>query len=424
MDATNDIKQQILENEQAIATLNEQLKRRTSEINIIQSISDEIINSLDLDKIFNRSMQLLDEVFGFKHSMILLKRENEDLLEVAACLGYEHQGIGAQVLYGQGTIGVVAKNKKILRMSGLKSRRMYAMSTQINSGNTNGNAVPDLPGLKDADSQIAIPLIVNQKLIGVYAVESPTLNAFKAIDEIILNLVATQIATAIDNATAYTTQKRLTEMYSRFVPQEFMGLMGTSSILDVKLADQAEKELTILFADIRDFTSHSEKLTPEATFTFINDFLGYIAPAIVQNNGFIDKYIGDAIMAIFPNKASDAVFAALEMNRKLEEFNAENAKRGIAPIRIGIGMHTGRSMVGIIGYQNRMESTVIGDAVNIASRIEGLTKEFQCTILASEATISECATMAAISADFLDTVSVKGKQEKVKVYRINCNRQA
>ncbi|MEQ8469826.1 MAG: adenylate/guanylate cyclase domain-containing protein [Marinoscillum sp.] len=412
MDNREEIKSQIVENEKIIHQLNSQLVRRTSEINIIQSISDEIINSLDLDKIFSRSMELLDSVFGFNHSMILLKKENEDALTVVASIGYDDKGIGAEVKFGQGTIGVVAKNKRILRMSGILSKRRY-ISKQSN------NEDRKLPGLPNADSQIAIPLIVHQRLIGVYSVESEQINAYKAIDEIILNLVAKQIATAIDNAKAYETQRKLTEMYSRFVPMEIMKLVGYDSILQARLADQSEREVTILFVDIRNFTGISEKMSPEQNFQFLNSYLSFLAPTIINNKGFIDKYIGDAIMAIFPENPGDALSAGLEMRKKLDLFNKLHVEEDLEEIRIGIGIHTGKLMVGIIGFDNRMEGTVIGDSVNTASRIEGLTKEYNCCILASESTVTGCDNKEKFNFKFMDEVQVKGKEQKIKVYSVS-----
>lgn len=231
----------------------------------------------------------------------------------------------------------------------------------------------ELPGLKDAKSQIAIPLLVKDKLLGVFAVESAEMNAFKLLDEVILSVVGNQIAVAIENAAAYYTQQQLSEAYSRFVPKELLSLLSKKSILETQLADQTEGLMTVMFSDIRGFTTISEKMTPSENFQFINNYLGMIAPVIKEHNGFIDKFIGDAIMAIFPARAENAVEASLAMMKALKQFNELRQKENKDPIDIGIGIHTGHLMLGIIGHENRMEGTVIGDSVNLASRIEGLT---------------------------------------------------
>ncbi|TNE70010.1 GAF domain-containing protein [bacterium] len=415
---SDSIKQHISENETIIQKLNEQLERRTNEIKIIQSISDEIINSLDPESIFNRSMQLLDEVFGFHHSHILLKKENEDVLYVVACHGYENSGLGAEVKYGEGILGTVARHKKIMRVSGIQSKlRIVKMMTADESKSESKK----LPGLPKVDSQMVIPLVVDQRLIGVYSVESEDIGAFKAIDELILKLVGSQIATAIENAMLFKKQERLVEAYRRFVPEELHEMLGKESILDIKRGDQVQGEYTILFSDIRGFTSISEQMTPQQNFDFINEYLGFIVPAIKKNGGFVDKYIGDAIMAIFPNKPADAVRAAREMTKNLAEFNRviQSRSENFTQIKSGIGIHTGTIMAGIIGADERFEGTVISDAVNIASRLESLTKEMSCAIIASDAVVRTLSAEERGNCSELGDVNVKGKKNSVRIYKLD-----
>ncbi|TGK22566.1 adenylate/guanylate cyclase domain-containing protein [Leptospira kmetyi] len=409
-------KKQFIENQKGIEELNQKLNRKTREVEIIQSISTEILNTLDLDLIFERIMKVMDEVFGFKHAMILMGEENSELLKVVASRGYEQSGIGATVEFGKGVIGVVAKKRKIMRMVGISTQMRYA--EQIGQSMGMEEKKIKLPGLKDAKSQIAIPLLVKEKLLGVFAVESEEINAFKLLDEMILSIVGNQIAVAIENAAAYHTQQQLSEAYSRFVPKEFLSILSKKSILETQLADQTEGLMTVMFSDIRGFTTLSEKMTPNENFRFINDYLGMIAPLIKEHSGFIDKFIGDAIMAIFPSRAEDAVEASLAMMRALKKFNRMREEQGQDPIDIGIGIHTGHLMLGIIGHENRMEGTVIGDSVNLASRIEGLTKQYQCSIIASEVTIASLKNPETFSHFFLDEVTVKGKSQAVKVYKI------
>ena len=172
--------------------------------------------------------------------------------------------------------------------------------------------------------------------------------------------------------------------YRRFLPYQFMKLLGKASISDIKLGDNVEKNMTILFSDIRDFTSLSESMTPRENFRFINSYLKEMEPALFQSHGFIDKYIGDAIMAIFPTSADDALRAALAMLKRLRGFNATRRRSGAPAIRIGIGLNTGLAMAGAVGGLHRMETTVISDAVNLASRIESLTKTYGVPLLISE----------------------------------------
>ncbi len=206
--------------------------------------------------------------------------------------------------------------------------------------------------------------------------------------------------------------------YSRFVPREFLQLLNKESIIDVKLSDSVNQSMSILFSDIRDFTSLSERLTPEATFKFINEYLSRMEPAIAANHGFIDKYIGDAIMALFNGEADDAVQAGIAMIRSLGEYNRDRLARGEQPIKIGIGINTGDLMLGTVGGKTRMDGTAIGDAVNLASRIEGLTKQYDVSLLISDRTFSRLKNPSHYGIRKIETVKIKGKSELVTVYEV------
>jgi two-component system sensor histidine kinase ChiS len=217
------------------------------------------------------------------------------------------------------------------------------------------------------------------------------------------------------------TQIRLAKLsaaYGRFVPHDFISLLEKPSIIDVKLGENQERDMTVLFADIRSFTALSENMTPPENFAFINTYLGKISPAIRRNNGFIDKYIGDAVMALFPRSSSDGVRAAIDMQKEVNIYNQQREKNGLFPIAIGIGLHAGNLMLGTIGERERMESTVIADAVNLASRLEGLTKVYGAGIIVSGAIIDRLDDPKKYNYRFVDRVTVKGKRNAVSVFEI------
>jgi adenylate cyclase len=210
----------------------------------------------------------------------------------------------------------------------------------------------------------------------------------------------------------------LTDAYGRFVPHQFLNLLGYESIIDVNLGDHVQQEMSVLFSDIRDFTALSETMTPQENFNFINSYLSRMEPAITNNNGFIDKYIGDAIMALFSDFADDAVKAGIAMLNILVLYNQYRQKSNYVPIRIGIGINTGTLMLGTIGGKSRMDSTVISDAVNLASRIEGLTKEYGVPLLISHATFERLHNPTDYAIRIVDKVQVKGKSQFVTVYEV------
>ncbi len=206
--------------------------------------------------------------------------------------------------------------------------------------------------------------------------------------------------------------------YSRFVPREFLQHLGKESIIDLKLGDQVQREMTVLFSDIRSFTELSEAMSPKDTFDFLNGYLRRVGPVVRKNGGFIDKYIGDAVMALFPRSPEDALRAAIEMNKKLALFNSRRERAGLGRIAVGIGVNTGSLMLGTIGERERMETTVISDAVNLASRVEGLTKVYGAPVIITEKTLLRLENPERYGYRMLDRVNVKGKKETVSVYEI------
>lgn len=212
--------------------------------------------------------------------------------------------------------------------------------------------------------------------------------------------------------------EKLLTAYNHFVPHTFLKLLGKDSIIDVKLGDQVQEEMSILFSDIRAFTSLSESMSPRENFNFINAYLRRVGPVIRDNNGIIDKYIGDAVMALFPTQADDAVFSGIQMQRRVREYNQERAKANYTPLAIGVGIHTGNLMLGTVGESERMNGTVISDAVNLASRLEGATKVYRCGIIISEDTVKKLKKPGQFSIRFLDKIRVKGKHEPVSIYDV------
>ncbi|GAB4430254.1 MAG: hypothetical protein OHK0011_12880 [Turneriella sp.] len=210
----------------------------------------------------------------------------------------------------------------------------------------------------------------------------------------------------------------LLEAYSKFVPQEYIRLLGKTDIVELKLGDYLQKQMTVLFTDIRGFTSLSEKMSPYENFAFINSFLKRMGPIVRKNAGIIDKYIGDAIMALFSDQPEFAVNAAIQMFEELDNYNQRRKEQLFEPIDMGIGIHTGSIMVGTVGEQERMDGTVIGDSVNFASRLESLTKTYGAHILISEATVRLLPNRARYKMRFLDRVIVKGKSEQIPIVEI------
>ncbi|MGB0388162.1 MAG: GAF domain-containing protein, partial [Ardenticatenaceae bacterium] len=264
-------------------------------------------------------------------------------------------------------------------------------------------------------SLLCTPLLNQGKLTGLLYLENNLTTAAFTPDRLeVLSLLSSQAAISLENAQLYNNISALNTAYERFVPRQFLSLLGKESIIDVQLGDQVEKEMTIVFTDIRDFTSISEKMSPTDNFQFVNNYLRRMERVIIEHNGFIDKYMGDGIMALFPTNADDAIRASIAMLRKLHALNLMRRK----PIQIGIGVHTGLLMLGTVGGRNRMDGTVISDAVNLGARVEGLTKRYGASLLITQESYTRLQEPTRYAIREIDRVAVKGKSEPVTVLEL------
>ena len=214
--------------------------------------------------------------------------------------------------------------------------------------------------------------------------------------------------------------QRTQEACDRFVSPELLSLLHADSILDLVPGQNVEATMTILFSDIRDFTQLSERMTPAETYAFVNAYLQEMEPVIGEHRGIIDKFIGDAIMALFPGAggADAGLQGAIAMIRQVGRFNERGSAAGLAPLQIGIGLNTGIVMLGLIGGPHRSEVTVLSDAVNLTSRLEDATKVYGTPLLISEHTLYSLADPQRYSIRFIDRIRVKGRSQPQSVYEV------
>jgi class 3 adenylate cyclase len=239
------------------------------------------------------------------------------------------------------------------------------------------------------------------------------------LEETRLTQIATHIAgIAIERQRDQEILREFYQASKRFVPEEFLQFFQKGSIVDIALGDHLSKEMTIMFTDIRSFTSISEKMTYQQVFDFVNSYYKQVSPIIRTFKGFIVKYMGDGIMAVFPNCPDDALQAATTKQRCVTEYNEHRLKKGDPPIQIGVGLHTGHMMVGVVGEVDRMQGDAISDHVNLASRLEGLTKFYDASIIISSATYQGLLDPSKYKIRYLDRVCVKGKEEVVPIYEV------
>lgn len=219
--------------------------------------------------------------------------------------------------------------------------------------------------------------------------------------------------------------QRLHQTFQKFVPRQFVEHFAKGGADSLALGYADEDEVAVMFCDIRGFTSLSEQMSPQQLMNFLNSYFMRMNAPIHDNYGFIDKFIGDAIMALFdhPNgefcdKASDSVKASLDLQKALILYNQHRENSGYEAVRNGIGLHIGPVVLGTVGSDDRMDTTVIGDSVNVAQRIESLTDYFGVDILASREIVSAASEQTQFAHRTIDKVVLKGKSTSIEIVEI------
>jgi len=365
--------------------------------------SQAISSNLQLGQLLSDIITVLIENAGAERGLLLLEKNRRYLVEAD---------------------GEVKKKPKVLQSQPFDERDdlchtivQYVQRSQkmvvLNNAPKEGDYTQDAYIKKNKPlSILCTPIIQKDYLIGIlYFENNLTAGAFTSDRLEVLGLLSGQAAISLENARLYTA-------YARFVPEEFLQQLEKRSIIDVELGDSAEKEISVLFSDIREFTTLSETMTPAETFAFINSYIHVMEPVINAHGGFIDKYIGDAIMALFPSNPDDAVLAGVDMLKVLVNFNKERKKANKPEIQIGIGINTGALMLGTIGDERHMEGSVIGDTVNVASRLEALTKRYKASFLISQQTRDQLKNPDRYKLKFVDSIKVKGKTKTTEVWEV------
>ncbi len=423
----------------AFDRVNEKLARKNKEIEILGEIFSQIRSSLDLDDILNKILAQLDLYFSFQHSMILLSGKG-NFLRVVASHGYPDKGVGAKVEISKGIIGTAANRKQIIRMGNINMRLQYMMAGEYLEKPEN-EIIIKLPGLRNPKSQVAIPLMKQDELIGVLSVESEGINIFKQEDEQIINLIANQCAIVIQQVAMYEaekqryleiedinrklssltlTQQNTLSLFIKYVPEPVIKKALRESPDSIFEGEQ--QEVAVLFCDIRDFTPMSEQMTPKQVVTVLNIFYSRMNEIIRQQGGIINQFVGDEIFVIFGapvplvNFEERAVKCAIGMIRQLEIINCELQEQLGVSIRVGIGIHAGPVVTGNLGCEDKISYSVTGDTVNTAKRIETLTKEKPNSILMSDVVHAKVADL--VDATMWQPVAVKGKNEMIVVWEV------
>jgi class 3 adenylate cyclase len=373
-----------------------------------QAISGEIVLAQLLEKL----MKIVIENAGAQQGYLILEEAGRWVIEAEAKAEAKAEVRALQSMPAEqseklplAVINYVTRTKEHIVLNDASHEGMFTKDPYISRNQTK--------------SILCAPLINQGKLSGILYLENNlTTGAFTPDRLEVLNILSAQAAISIENARLYTRQVELTDSASRFVPQEFLEFLHKDSIAKVNLGDQTQQNMTILVSDIRSFTTLSEKMTPQENFDFVNAYLGRVSPIIRQHNGLIAKYMGDGMMAVFPRRVEDGLNAAIAQLKEVGRYNADRQQRGEAPLQIGIGIHTGPVMLGTVGETQRMQLDLFSDAVNVAARLEGLSKLYGVPLIMSTEALQRLAEPDQYQVRFLGKTPVKGRQEMLSVFEV------
>lgn len=377
-----------------------------------QAISSEII----LEKLEERLLQIAMENAGAQRGVFIVQDQESWLIKAYASVDQPSALIQDQPLQGsdlapERLVEYAARSRQVLLLDQAFTDNRFQHDPYLQKQKTR--------------SVLCLPIIKQNVTTGVLYLENNLVfGAFNEDHIQLLKVLSAQMGISMENATLYRDlvealdqQKKLAEAYSRFTPREFLQFLGKNSILEVGLGDQRYGIMSVLVSDIRGYTTLTESMTPEENFNFVNSYFQRMTPIIGQHNGVVNQFLGDGIIAVF-DQPDDAIKSCLEMSRSLEEYNQNREKKLKAPIKVGIGVHTGPLMLGIIGDQHRMDTSIISDTVNSASRLEGLTKFYFADLIISGQTLSELKTPDLFDFRYLGKVQVKGKTEAMDIYEV------
>lgn len=268
-------------------------------------------------------------------------------------------------------------------------------------------------------SVLCVPIVHHETMVGLLYLENNlSIGSFTHDRVTVLKTLASQMAISLVNSHYLDHVQRLYNKTECFVPRSFLEILNIKKIEDVLLGACVKKNISVLFNDIRSFTTLVEKRTPEEAFAFVNRYWTFIAPIIRKHHGYIDQFLGDGLLAIFPNKPEDAIQASMAMMDALAEFNAAQKDKNDDPIKVGVGISTGLAMLGVIGEKGRHVAGIISDVANTAARVEGLNKMYGSRILLSGGTMRALTSRIPYILRKIDHVFLKGKITPTEIYEV------
>jgi predicted ATPase/class 3 adenylate cyclase len=375
-----------------------------------QAISSEMV----LDRLWIITMRIMLENAGGQRGCIVVCKGGQHVIEGLTEIGDEGTSTGRSIPLagpdGALTVPVsvvyaVLNGGEALVLNDAATTREFAWDAYFRS--------------RKPQSILCIPFNRHGNAAGAIYMENSVASGVFTADRIeVIKLLAAQTAISVENAELYQGQARLIEAQRRFVPSQFLESLARRDIADVGVGEYVVKRMSVMFADIRGFTPIAEHLDPRNVIELLNRYFPNMERPIVDAGGFIGSFAGDEIMALFEGTVASAVRAGVAMWRALDAFNLRNAELNQPTLNMGIGVNTGAVVLGTVGGENHIQCTVVGDTVNLASRVEQLTKLYDARFLVSGPTYAELNDPDAFLIRLVDRTAVAGKSAPVDVYEV------
>ncbi len=360
--------------------------KRNKELDSIKQIGSALASStFDIQQVLNYTMEMIRVIMDVEAGSLYLLKEKQLEFAVAFNLNPESRE-KYNLKLGQGIPGYVAARGESIIINESDDSSLFLPEDREETE----------PRIRSA---LCVPMISQGKVIGVIEVINKMNGDFVSNDEDLLQSIASSVSIAIENANLYKetvamaeNERAVRRMFQKFVPKEILDKILHGSASGMEMVEEL-KTLTLINIDIRGFSKLSKTLGPQKTVYLLNAFFSVMGEIVFKHHGIVDKYLGDGFLAIFGAPVSsiadadNAISAALEMKNSLETINTTIAKDLNAKLKIGIAIHTGEVVVGNIGFEMKMDYTVIGDSVNDVFRLQDMTRTYPNSILISEKTL-------------------------------------
>lgn len=360
--------------------------KRNREMDTIKQIGSALASStFDIDQVLNYTMDMIREVMNVEAGSLFFVEEDELVLKVEFSIENIESLKNYRLKIGKGIAGYAAsRGESIFANDVQNSQNFYSQADKLTGSKTR--------------SVLCVPIISQGKVIGVIEVLNKIKGDFGSSDKDLLHSIASSVSIAIENARLYNEtvfmaehERGIRRIFQKFVPKEILDKILHGSETGKDLVEEF-KTITLLNIDIRGFSKIARKIGPQKTVSLLNGFFSVMGGIVFKHHGIVDKYIGDGFLSLFgapvssAMDADNAVTAALEMKESLKDLNIVFVKELGISLNIGISIHTGEIVVGNIGFDMKMDYTVIGDSANEVFRMQALTKVIPNGILISEKT--------------------------------------